>query len=162
MSNNDILIRTARSSDHTVVMRVMDDWWAGRQLSGMLPRIFFIHFEETTFVAEKNGELVGFLAGILSQTYRNEAYIHFVGVHPDERKRGLARMMYESFFDVCRKHNRTVVRCCTSPVNAGSVSFHRAMGFLVEAGNGEEYGLPVILNYDGHGGAKVRFLKTLE
>ena len=45
--------------------------------------------------------------------------------------------MYERFFAVARAHGRTLVRCVTSPVNEGSIAFHRALGFDVE--RGDEY-----------------------
>ncbi|WP_254068526.1 GNAT family N-acetyltransferase [Brevibacillus sp. 7WMA2] len=53
-------------------------------MADMLPKLFFEHFTYTasfSFIAEKNGELLGFLIGFLSQTHRDEAYIHFVGIH---------------------------------------------------------------------------------
>ena len=35
--------------------------------------------------------------GFMSQSRPAEAYIHFVGVHPDERGHGLGRRLYEHF-----------------------------------------------------------------
>ena len=55
-------------------------------MAPILPKLFFIHFEGTSFVAEDDdGELLGFVCGFLSQTADDEAYIHFVGVTPEER-----------------------------------------------------------------------------
>ena len=49
-------------------------------MAPILPKLFFIHFEGTSFVAEgDDGELIGFVCGFLSQTADDEAYIHFVG-----------------------------------------------------------------------------------
>ncbi|GIO02197.1 GNAT family N-acetyltransferase [Brevibacillus laterosporus] len=50
-------------------------------MGDMLPKLFFEHFTHTSFIAEKNGELIGFLIGFLSQIHTDEAYIHFVGIH---------------------------------------------------------------------------------
>ena len=75
-------VRPAGPRDYDRVISVLDDWWDGRQMHNMLPRLFFVHFQETCFVAEEGSELTGFLAGFLSQTYPDEAYIHFAGVHP--------------------------------------------------------------------------------
>ena len=33
--------------------------------------------------------LIGFLLGFFSQLHADEAYVHFVGVHPDFRRLGL-------------------------------------------------------------------------
>src|SRR5207237_10816747 len=69
-------IRHAEPDDHARVAAVLDDWWGGRRMRDMLPRLFFVHFRETSFVAEEAGELVGFLCGFLSQTHADEAYCH--------------------------------------------------------------------------------------
>ena len=127
-----LTIRNAEPSDHDRIAPLVDDWWGGRQMRALLPRLFFEHFRETSFVAEDGGEVVGFLNGFLSQSSPDEAYIHFVGVRPDRRGTGLARELYDRFFAVARAHGRTLVRCVTSPVNEGSVAFHRALGFEVE------------------------------
>ena len=130
-------IRNAERSDYDRISPLVDDWWGGRQMRALLPRLFFEHFRETSFVAEEDGVLVGFLNGFLSQSFPDEAYIHFVGVRPDRRGSGLASELYERFFAVARAHGRSVVRCVTSPANEGSVAFHRALGFEVE--RGDEY-----------------------
>lgn len=146
------MIRHAEPEDHTRVAAVIDDWWGGRQMRDMLPRLFFTHFRETSFVGEEDGELAGFLCGFLSQTYPDEAYCHFVGVAPAYRKTGLARELYERLFAATRSHGRTLVRCVTSPVNTGSVAFHQRLGFEVEA---------EVENYDGSGRPRVLLVKKL-
>jgi ribosomal protein S18 acetylase RimI-like enzyme len=128
-------IRNAEAADYDRISPLVDDWWGGRQMRTLLPRLFFEHFRETSFVAEADGEVVGFLNGFLSQTWPDEAYIHFVGVRPDRRGGGLARELYERFFAVARANGRARVRCVTAPVNDGSIAFHRALGFTVERGD---------------------------
>jgi hypothetical protein len=54
-----------------------------------------------------------------------------------------------------------VVRAVTSPVNRGSVAFHQRMGFRVEPGDGQVDGIPVSSGYDGSGGDRVRFTRSL-
>src|SRR5439155_25939951 len=73
-------IRHAEPADHARVAEVIDDWWGGRHMRDMFPRLFFAHFRETSFVAEEEeGKLAAFLCGFLSQTHADEAYIHFAG-----------------------------------------------------------------------------------
>jgi ribosomal protein S18 acetylase RimI-like enzyme len=140
---------------------VINDWWDGRNMRDMLPKLFFIHFRQTSFVAESSGKIVGFLIGFLSQTFQDEAYIHFAGVHPDYRKMGLGRALYERFFEVSRNLGHTVVRCVTSPVNTGSIAFHLRMGFSIERSKTTIEGIYLAKNYDGHGGDRVLFSKIL-
>ena len=122
-------IRRAEPADHARVIGVLDEWWGGRRMRDMLPKLFFVHFADTSFVAERDGELAGFLVGFLSQAEPEEAYVHFVGVSPDERGSGLGRELYERFFAVARSHGRHRVSCVTSPANTGSLSFHQAIDF---------------------------------
>jgi ribosomal protein S18 acetylase RimI-like enzyme len=128
-------------------------WWGGREMAPMLPKLFFLHFEGTSFVAEdEEGDLTGFVCGFLSQTNSDEAYIHFVGISPDHRGKGLGRTLYERFFDEVRAQGRSVVRCVTSPVNERSVAFHEALGFEVER---------VAEDYDGPGEDRILLVKRL-
>jgi len=143
------------------VIAAIDDWWGGRHMADMLPRLFFEHFTDTSFAAERAGHLAGFLVGFLSQSRPAEAYIHFVGVHPGERGQGLGRLLYEAFFDVVSARGRTVVRAVTAPVNTGSIAFHRRMGFQVEPVPAGRADVPVAAGYDGPGQDRVRFTKHL-
>jgi len=119
----------------------------------MLPKLFFIHFEGTSFVAEaEDGELLGFVCGFLSQAADDEAYIHFVGVTPEDRGEGLGRKLYERFFDEVRANGRSVVRCVTSPLNQGSLAFHQKLGFEVER---------IAEDYDGPGEDRALLVKRL-
>lgn len=157
----NIEIRNAKPSDHSKVISVMPQWWDGRDLSASVLKIFFIHFSNTTFVAHKSGELVGFLVGFLSQTDYKEGYIHFVGVHPIMRKIGLGRTLYQEFFEVCMTHSRSIVRSCTSPINKTSIEFHQRMGFTIEPGDSTVDGVPVTMNYLRDNDPKVIFKKEL-
>jgi ribosomal protein S18 acetylase RimI-like enzyme len=147
-------IRHAEPADYGRVIGRVNAWWGGRDMAPMLPRLFFVHFEGTSYVVDDGeGQLVAFLIGFLSQTDPAEAYIHFVGVSPEHRGGGLGRQLYERFFEDARAAGRTRVTCVTSPVNEGSVAFHEALGFISER---------VAHDYDGPGEDRVLFVKTLE
>jgi ribosomal protein S18 acetylase RimI-like enzyme len=143
-------LRHAEPADYGRVNEVIDRWWGGREMAAMLPKLFFVHFRDTSFVAEANGELAGFLCGFRSQTFPDEAYVHFVGVDPERRGSGLGRTLYERFFEAVAPC--TIVRAVTAPLNERSVAFHQALGFEVER---------VDDNYDGRGQARVLLVKDL-
>jgi ribosomal protein S18 acetylase RimI-like enzyme len=125
-------IRSVKGSDYYVISPLINEWWGGRKMSDKLPKLFFDHFKNTSFIVEKDERIVGFLIGFLSQTYPEEAYIHFVGVHPDYRENGIGRHLYNQFFGIVKKNGRNIVRCVTSPVNKVSIAFHTKMGFEIE------------------------------
>lgn len=147
-------IRHAQPSDYGRVIGRLNTWWGGRDMAPMLPKLFFVHFEGTSYVVDDDeGQLAAFLIGFLSQSDANEAYVHFVGVSPEHRGEGLGRMLYERFFEDARASGRTVVRAVTSPANEQSVGFHRALGFEVDH---------VVPDYDGPGEDRVLLVKRLD
>ena len=157
-----IRIRHLEPSDYPTIISVINEWWGGRNMADMLPKLFFAHFRQTSFVAEYDGKIVGFLVGFVSQTFHNEAYIHFAGVHPEFRKKGLGCALYVQFFEAVKGHGCSVARCITAPVNKGSVSFHLRMGFSMEPSEKITEGIPVTENYDGRGEDRVLFYKKLD
>ncbi|HEU5100143.1 MAG TPA: GNAT family N-acetyltransferase [Roseiflexaceae bacterium] len=154
-------IRPISEHDHAPIVAVVDQWWGGRQMAGLLPRLFFAHFQDTSFAVEEDGRIIAFLIGFVSQTDPRQAYIHFVGIHPDYRKRGLGRQLYQLFFDNVRERGCQSVRCITAPINSGSIAFHRHMGFQIEKSDRERQGVPFTADYDGPGGDRVCFVKSL-
>ena len=146
-----IRLRTAEAADYDRIIAVVDDWW-GRPVAHALPRLFLDHFHATSFVAERDGDLAGFLVGFLSPSRPGAAYIQFIGVDPRERGSGLARELYERFFGLAAADGRRVVRAITSPVNSGSIAFHTAMGFTV---------IGPVDDYDGPGFPKMLFERSL-
>jgi ribosomal protein S18 acetylase RimI-like enzyme len=163
-------LRQARVSDHPAIVRCVQTWWGdsrtpeqARELSLLLPRLFMQFFSGTSLVREdETGAVEAFLVGFYSGDNDREAYIHFVGVDPRLRGRGVARGLYEAFFRQAAEAGRTEVRAITSPGNAGSIAFHRAMGFEFEAGDREIDGVPVHGDYDGLGQARVCFRRRLD
>jgi predicted GNAT superfamily acetyltransferase len=146
-------IRHAKPSGYGRVIGRVNVWWGGREMAPMLPKLFFLHFEGTSFVADReDGELAGFLVGFLSQTDPEAAYVHFVGVAPEERGSGLGRELYERFFEAVRADGRSVVHCVTSPANEDSLAFHRALGFEEER---------LVRDYDGRGEDRVELTRRL-
>lgn len=154
-------VRKIKPEDYITIHSVINDWWGGRQMADMLPKLFFVHFQETSFILEKDNEIAGFLCGLFSQTFEDEAYVHFIGVNPKYRRQGIASALYSSLFDAVRSNGRHVVKAVTSPVNQKSIQFHRDVGFDIERGDDEIDGVSVHTNYDGKGGSRVLFIKYL-
>lgn len=155
----DLVFRSASESDYPNVAAALATWWDGgagttdsSQRVAMLPRLFFQHFADTSTVVCNGDEFVAFLVGFLSQTHRDEAYIHFVGVSPDWQGHGLGAALYERFFETARQHDRQTIRAITAAGNVGSQNFHRRMGFAVS---------DPIVDYDGPGGDRVTFTRDL-
>jgi predicted GNAT superfamily acetyltransferase len=146
-----LAVRAAEPGDFDTIIAVVDAWW-GRHASRDLTRLFLDHFCDTSLIAEDDGELAGFVIGFMSPSRPQEAYIHFTGVGPAWRRTGLARSLYEQFFDRARADGRTIVKAITSAGNELSVAFHRAMGFTDS---------DPVRDYDGPSLDRVVFARSL-
>lgn len=143
-------IRNIVTEDYFSVISVLNDWWGGRQMN-LLPRLFFEHFQNTSYIMEKDEELVAFLIGFVSQTDPNIAYIHFVGVNPNFRKQGLANHLYNLFTKDVKALGCKEIHCITSPINTVSINFHKAMNFEIQ----------LCKNYAGKGQDRICFSKSI-
>ena len=156
-----MLIRNIEEADYDSIIIVLDEWWSGRHMKDMLPRLFFKYFKNTSFVIEEGNTIVAFLIGFISQTNPSRAYVHFMGIHPEYRKQGFGKQLYQVFFDTVRSQDCDTVHLVTSPVNKNSIAFHTRIGFQIEDGDGTVEGVSIHRNYDGLGEDRVLFAKQI-
>ena len=95
--------------------------------------------------------MIGFLLGFMPGGSQQYGYVHLVGIHPQYRRRGVAKALYDEFERRARMHGATRIRCITTPGNEGSVLFHGALGYRVET----------VPDYAGPGRDRVVFTKEL-
>lgn len=156
-----MITRRVNGSDHLAVHSLMNEWW-GRDIQDLAQRFLFDHFGDTSFIIEdNNGEIVAFLIGFVSQAKRDEAYTHLAGVNPNYRERGIARDLYETFFQLMRARGVTRVSCITSPTNTDSIGFHTSIGFGIVPGVHVGDGVDVQKNHVGQGGDRVVFTRDI-
>lgn len=168
--NNGYLIRSLDEDDFLLIQYTLNTWWddwgdpqAASQRRLLLPRLFFQHFADTSLVVNgPRGEVAAYLIGFMSQSRTGQAYIHFVGVHPDLHGHGFGARLYRHFFELCVSRGATRISCVTSPGNVNSIGFHRAMGFEVTAGRPHPGGFDVQPDYDGEGLDRVCFVRSLQ
>jgi ribosomal protein S18 acetylase RimI-like enzyme len=156
--------RRPTEADHRAVVSVVDEWWAGRHLRHLLPRLWLRHFCGTSWIAEtSDGRLAGFLVGFVSPDRSDEAYVHMVATNPNLRRHGLGRQLYVRFADDVRARGVRQVLAVTWPGNRVSIAFHRALGFEVDDGPGTTmiYGTPAHPDYDDDGEDRVVFRREL-
>jgi GNAT superfamily N-acetyltransferase len=157
--------RRPTESDHARIVGLVDDWWGGRRMSGLLPRLWFEHFTGTSWIAEDgDGELLGFLVGFISPDDPETGYVHMIASNPNRRRRGLGAALYRRFFDDVGRHGVRRVKAITWPGNRVSVAFHRSVGFRLDDGPETQnlYGSPAYPDYDGDGEDRVVFVRKLD
>lgn len=144
-------LRPAQARDAIAVAKAIDDWWPeGHIVHGVCPQLLE-HVGDTCCIIEREGELVGFLVGYVSQRISNAGYVHYAGVRPDCRGRGLGRAMYRRFAELVRGRgcNRLVAE--TGAWNRASIGFHERLGFTLDGGDESIDGLPVRRDTTGLG-----------
>lgn len=142
--------RGITKEDFDEIVAVMDHWWGGPSGTKPLP-IFFYEFGEYALITEENGTMVGFLLGFITDRHPRVGYIHLVGIHPQYRRRGVARALYEEFARRAEAQGAAVLKAITTVGNEGSVGFHQAMGFSVEE----------VADYAGPGRSRYVFTRAL-
>lgn len=160
----EVVLRRPIEADHPPIVAVVDDWWGGRRVHELLPRLWLQHFTGTSWIAEtRDGRLAGFLVGFISPDDPATGYVHMIGTNPNLRLGGLGRRLYDAFTEDVAARGVRQVKAVTWPGNRVSVAFHTAIGFRVDDGPGTQrlYGTPAYPAYDGEGGDRVVFVREV-
>lgn len=72
-------VRHLEERDYDPIIAVLDDWFGGRPLAKAAAKGFLRPFSANELCLEEDGKVIAFLTGFVSQTYADDAYIHFVG-----------------------------------------------------------------------------------
>ncbi len=151
-------IEQINSSDYNNIISNLNEWWGGRNMTDMLPKLFFKHFNNTSFIIRNHESILGFIIGFISQSDNRKAYVHFIGVNPKHRNEGIGRALYEHFFQVVKEKGVSEVECLTSLINKSSIKFHTKVGFNIQTGDLlSEEGISYFKDYDGKGEDRVLF-----
>jgi GNAT superfamily N-acetyltransferase len=154
-------VRRITKGDFDRIVEVIDHWWGG-PISTFAHPIFFYELGDESLVVEQGSDMIGFLLGFVAPgTSRvpqagkepvRTGYVHLVGIHPDYRRRGVGRLLYDRFIDECRAARCVRMKAITTPGNEGSIRFHVALGWKVQE----------VDDYAGPGRRRVVFTKQLE
>lgn len=161
----DITYRRPTEADHRAIVGLVDEWWGGRRIHHLLPRLWFQHFTATSWLAETGaGRPAGFLVGFISPDDPTTAYVHMIGTDPNLRRHGLGRELYGRFNADVAERGAVRVRAITWPGNHQSVAFHRALGFELVDGPGSQnlYGTLAFPDYDYPGDDRAVFERSLD
>lgn len=154
--------RAIQKADYDHIVRVIDDWWEGPSTALAHPIFFYELGSLSRVVEDDDGTMVGFLLGFVSEAYAptgnggpaigsKVGYVHLVGIHPHFRRRGVARLLYETFEAECVTAGCSSLKAITTQGNDGSVRFHAALGWQVHD----------VDDYAGPGRTRIVFHKPL-
>lgn len=126
--NAEMITRPLGKNDYQQIVQVIDRWWGG-PTSALAHPIFFYELGTLARVVEHDGIMVGFLFGFVAPGPPKTGYVHLVGIHPDYRRRGVGKVLYQSFEEEARAAGCRRLKAITSVGNEGSVAFHEAQAW---------------------------------
>ena len=162
--NAGLTLRHPTEADQPRVVRVVDDWFAGRRVRHLVVRAWFRHVASTSWIADDAaGQPVGFAIGYRSQDHPDEAVLHLVAVHPGHRRRGIGRALVESFLADVSATRVSTVTALAWPGEPGAIAFFRALGFRPDDGPGSQnlYGTPAWPDYESAGEDRIVFIRRV-
>jgi GNAT superfamily N-acetyltransferase len=139
-------------ADFDEIVDRLPAFWGERDLTALHHPMFVYEFGDSALlIRDERGGVAAYLFGFVVPA-RALAYVHLVAVRDDRRGRGLGRLLYERFAMLARERGCARMKAITTPGNAASVAFHRALGMdAVE-----------VPDYAGSGRARVVFSADLE
>lgn len=123
-----MITRPLGKKDYDHIIQIIDRWW-GRPVSALAHPLFFYELGALARVVEHDGILVGFLLGFVAPGPPKTGYVHLVGVHPDYRRRGVGKVLYQTFEEECRAQACVRLKSVANTANDPSLAFHRALGW---------------------------------
>lgn len=157
-------LRRPIEADHAAIVALADEWWAGRRVARLLPRLWFRHFASTSWIAETgDGRLAGFLVGFVSPDHPDEACVHLAATNPNLRRRGIGRALFAAFAEDVARRGVARIGAAVRPEDRVAVLFLRAIGFdALEGPDGARiFGVPAVADYDGPGEDRAVFVRHL-
>ena len=143
-------VRRIAKADFDRIVEVIDHWWGG-PIGTFAHPIFFYELGDQALVVEQGPEMIGFLLGFVVPSPALTGYVHLVGIHPEYRRRGVGRLLYDRFTEECQAAGCVRMKAITTPGNEGSIRFHVALGWNVQE----------LDDYAGPGRRRIVFTKPL-
>ena len=168
--------RRPTEDDYAALTGLVDEWWDGRVLQGLLPRLWIRHFADTSWIAEVGHEvasgsgmavgqprIAGFLVAFRSPGHEGIAVLHAVGVHPTHRRQNVGRMLVDHFLEDARRAGAVRVEAIVWPGNRRGLAFLAALGFSPDPDPAARslYGIPAFEGYDFGTEDRARFGREL-
>jgi GNAT superfamily N-acetyltransferase len=132
--------------------RVLEDhgrYWGDRDLRALHLHALVQEFPLTSLAAVAEDAIRGYIFGFV--TPDRVGYVHLIATRDDARGAGLGRRLYGAFVEAARKQDAVRLKAITSVGNAGSIAFHRSLGFDAR----------VVEDYNGPGQTRVVFTRDM-
>jgi ribosomal protein S18 acetylase RimI-like enzyme len=157
-------LRHPTEDDQPRIVALVDEWFSGRRIRHLVGRSWFRHFGSSSWLSiDDTGQPLGFLLGYRSPDRPDEAVVHLIGVHPNQRRRGIGRNLVATFIADMQAAGARTVTALAWPGEPPSTAFFRAVGFQPADGPGSQnlFGTTAFPDYDGAGEDRIVFVLPL-
>lgn len=144
-----IHIVPARVADFHQVLTDHSRYWGERDLLSLHLSALVQEFGSTCLVARAEDGIRGYIFGFV--TPDGTGYVHLIATRDNARGCGIGRRLYAAFAEAAECHGAQRLKAITSVENAGSIAFHRTLGFDMK----------IVEDYNGPGRAMAVFHRDL-
>ncbi|MET8138386.1 GNAT family N-acetyltransferase [Streptomyces sp. NPDC005251] len=123
-------ITPADVADFHQVLTDHPRYWGERDLRSLHLLALVQEFGSMCLVARAEDGIRGYIFGFV--TPDGTGYVHLIATRDDARGTGLGRRMYAAFAETAERYGARQLKAITSVENAGSIAFHRSLGFDVK------------------------------
>ncbi|MEU0432064.1 GNAT family N-acetyltransferase [Streptomyces sp. NPDC006290] len=142
-------ITPADVADFHQVLMDHPRYWGERDLRSLHLLALVQEFGSMCLVARAEDGIRGYIFGFV--TPDDTGYVHLIATRDDARGTGLGRRMYAAFAETAERYGARQLKAITSVENAGSIAFHRSLGFDVK----------IVDDYNGPGRTMAVFHRDL-
>lgn len=92
-------------------------------------KIILRYFGDYCFIAEENGQIIGFVMGIVPQSFPGTYFLWEVGVDPSYQRQGIGEKLIREVENELKKHGFIRIELTIDPVNTPSQKLFEKMGY---------------------------------
>lgn len=127
MSDARVTLRPPRTDDAAAIWRLLPAIGGLERNTAYAYLLVCSHFADTSIVAERDGAIVGFVAGYRPPTQPTSLFVWQVGVAPDARGLGLAGRMLDGVLAAPACRDVRYLCATVSPDNQASLALFRGV-----------------------------------
>jgi FMN phosphatase YigB (HAD superfamily) len=160
-------LRQVEPGDHGAILAGIAAGWSGPAGFGepdpwlLLPRMLLETAAASSLVVTANGEVWGYLVGLLPDGDGAEAYVHLLGVAPVPDASRIAQGLLDRFAELAVAAGLVRARLAVPPGDMALLGHCLAARFAIQPGTGTVAGTPVVVDYDGPGQHRVVLVRQL-
>ncbi|NJD77308.1 MAG: GNAT family N-acetyltransferase [Candidatus Methanoperedens sp.] len=122
-------IRTATQEDFLEIHKFTAVCLPSENYPEHVYKIILRYFGDYCFIGEENGQILGFVMGIVPQSFPGTCFLWQIGVNPPHQGKGIGKKLLREVEEKLEKKGFTRIEATIDPVNIPSQKLFEKMGF---------------------------------